>query len=113
MNVLAVGCHPDDLEIGCGGTLCQIRQTGRQCHHVQCCQRQQGHVIIPPTSCVLSAGTRYRQAVKILGVKENITLDVGDLRVDSYNLNVVHALIDVIRHVEPDLIITHCPQDFT
>ena len=21
MNILGIGCHPDDLEIGCGGTL--------------------------------------------------------------------------------------------
>ena len=35
MNVLAVGCHPDDLEIGCGGTLAKYASLGHKvvmCH---------------------------------------------------------------------------------
>lgn len=34
MNILAVGCHPDDLEIACGGTLAKYAQQG---HHVVMC----------------------------------------------------------------------------
>jgi LmbE family N-acetylglucosaminyl deacetylase len=26
MNIVAVGCHPDDLEIGCGGTLAKLAE---------------------------------------------------------------------------------------
>ena len=35
MNILAIGCHPDDLEIGCGGTLARYAKQGHtviMCH---------------------------------------------------------------------------------
>ena len=35
MNVLAVGCHPDDLEIACSGTLAKYVEQGANvymCH---------------------------------------------------------------------------------
>ena len=28
MNILAIGPHPDDIEIGCGGTLIKYAQAG-------------------------------------------------------------------------------------
>ena len=28
MNVLAIGCHPDDIEIGCAGTLAKCAARG-------------------------------------------------------------------------------------
>ena len=28
MNVLAIGCHPDDVEIACAGTLAKYAQRG-------------------------------------------------------------------------------------
>ena len=28
MNILAIGPHPDDIEIGCGGTLIKYSQKG-------------------------------------------------------------------------------------
>ena len=28
MRILAVGCHPDDLEINCYGTLGQVQKVG-------------------------------------------------------------------------------------
>ena len=31
MNILAIGAHPDDIEIGCGATLIKYRQNG---HHI-------------------------------------------------------------------------------
>jgi len=112
MNVLAVGCHPDDLEIGCGGTLAKYVKQGAKVTMCNVANGNKGHVLIPPDELRLIRWKEVQAGGKVLGVHENIMLDVGDLRVDSYNLDVVHALIDVIRHAEPDLIITHCPQDY-
>ena len=28
MNILGIGCHPDDLEVFCGGTLAKYSQRG-------------------------------------------------------------------------------------
>lgn len=48
MNILAVGCHPDDLEIGCEGTLAKyVRQGGKvtMCHVAN---GNRGHAVIMP-----------------------------------------------------------------
>lgn len=48
MNVLAIGCHPDDLEIGCSGTLAKYARLG---HHVVMCHvanGDKGHAVIMP-----------------------------------------------------------------
>ena len=34
MNVLAIGAHPDDIELGCGGTLLKHQKAG---HNVYLC----------------------------------------------------------------------------
>lgn len=38
MKVLAIGCHPDDLEIACGGTLRKYVEEGADVYmcHVEC-----------------------------------------------------------------------------
>ncbi len=57
MNILAVGCHPDDLEISCGGTLARYAQAG---HRVTICivaNGNMGHaVILPEESAANAAG---------------------------------------------------------
>src|SRR5690348_4250883 len=30
MNILAIGAHPDDIELGCGGTLIKASRAGHQ-----------------------------------------------------------------------------------
>ena len=112
MNVLAVGCHPDDLEIGCGGTLAKYVKQGAKVTMCNVANGNKGHVLIPPDELRLVRWEEVKAGGKVLGVHENVMLDVGDLRVDSYNLDVVHALIDVIRHVPPDVILTHSPNDY-
>lgn len=32
MNILALGCHPDDIEFGCGGTLIKYARSGHRIH---------------------------------------------------------------------------------
>ena len=48
MNILAIGCHPDDIEVSCAGTMAKYRQQG---HHVIVCHVANGnlgHVVIEP-----------------------------------------------------------------
>ena len=48
MKVLAIGCHPDDLEIGCAGTLAKYKKLGHEVTAVHVCNGNLGHVIIEP-----------------------------------------------------------------
>ena len=48
MNVLAVGCHPDDVEIGCAGTLAKCVQRGDKVTVCHVANGNMGHEIIKP-----------------------------------------------------------------
>ena len=48
MNVLAIGCHPDDLEIACSGTLRKYVEQGADVYMCHVASGDQGHVVIMP-----------------------------------------------------------------
>jgi N-acetylglucosamine malate deacetylase 1 len=112
MKVLAVGCHPDDLEIGCGGTLARFAHQGDTVVMCLVANGNQGHVLIQPTELRAIRQEEARAAATRLGAVEVIGLDVPDLEVDSGNLQLVERLVNLIRRVQPDVIITHAPEDY-
>jgi Uncharacterized proteins, LmbE homologs len=112
MNVLAVGCHPDDLEIGCGGTLAKFAKQGNKVTMCHMANGNMGHAVIMPEELREIRTLEAENAGKILGAVEVINMDVPDLEVDSRDPRLVSALIEVIRRVQPEIIITHYPEDY-
>jgi N-acetylglucosamine malate deacetylase 1 len=112
MNILAVGCHPDDLEIGCGGTLARYAREG---HRVTLCivaNGNLGHVVIQPAELRSIRAQEAHRAGELLGAAEVVMLDVNDLEVQADRPETVRHLVDLIRRVQPDVIITHPPEDY-
>ena len=112
MIVLAVGCHPDDLEIACGGTLRKYVEQGAEvymCHVANGCL---GHVIIEPEELRIIRTKEAENAGAIIGAKQVFNLDVPDLEITSHNFEVMDAMADVVRFVRPDVMITHNPDDY-
>ena len=112
MNILAVGCHPDDLEIGCGATLAKYAQAGHDVFMCHVANGDKGHVVILPEELRRMRHAEAEESGKLIGAREVIDLDVPDLEVDSKNEKAVAKLVDVIRRVKPDVIITHNPEDY-
>ena len=48
MNILAIGCHPDDVEINCVGTLIRCVQRGDNVTVCHFCNGNMGHEVIMP-----------------------------------------------------------------
>ena len=112
MIVLAVGCHPDDLEIACGGTLRKYVEQGAQVYMCHIANGNQGHVIIEPDELRIIRTKEAEEAGKIIGAKQVINLDVPDMEVHSHNTEIMDAMADVVRMVRPDVMITHNPDDY-
>ena len=111
MNILAVGCHPDDLELSCYGTLARFVKEGHKVFAVHIANGNLGHVqIMPPEMAVIRNG-EAEKAAKVIGA-EAITLDIGDMMVDSSNQDLIKKMSGIIRYTQPDLIITHNPDDY-
>jgi len=101
VDVLAIGAHPDDVDMICGGTLAKLAARGKEV------------VIVDLTRGEMaSRGTpemreeEARAAAKILGARERIPLDLGD-GVLLDNLANRRVLIELIRRLRPALVMTH------
>ena len=77
MKVLAIGCHPDDLEIACGGTLRKYVERGAEVYEAHVANGNLGHVIIEPDELRVIRTKEAEEAGKVLGVKQVFNIDVG------------------------------------
>lgn len=111
MNVVAVGCHPDDLEIGCGGTLAKLAEAGHRVTMVHVANGDKGHKVIPPAELKVIRAQEARNAGKLIGA-DVIGLGIPDLSVKADNDELIRQLAEVFRSCQPDFIITHPPEDY-
>jgi N-acetylglucosamine malate deacetylase 1 len=105
LDVLAVGAHPDDVELGCGGTLARLAGEGRAVGILHLTRGERG-----------TRGTaEERQAeaeagAAALGAKAMDFLDCGDggLRTGPAEED---SLIAKLRQWRPDLVLAPSPHD--
>lgn len=100
LDVIAVGAHPDDVEIGCGGTLALLAKQGYQVGIVDLTDGE-------PTP--RSPGPEVRlqeaaQAGELLGIAKRVTLKLPNRRLfDNYESRV--ELAKVFRRFKPKLVL--------
>lgn len=104
-DVLAVGAHPDDIELGCGALIARLVAEGRT---VDLCHLTRGE-----RGTRGSAAERTREAeraAEVLGVRRLEFLDCGDggLRTGPAEED---ALIEVVRRSRPHLMLVPPPSD--
>ena len=111
MNVLAIGCHPDDIEIGCGGTLRKYADRSDRVFICHVANGNMGHPSIMPEELRNIRAQEAQMGGAILGA-EVISLDIGDLKVKTDYDSKIKELVKIIRATRPDVIITHSPSDY-
>lgn len=111
MNVLAIGCHPDDVEISCAGTLAKCVQRGDRVIVCHVANGNMGHAVIEPPELREMRIAEARRAGGLAGI-EVLTADVGDLLPNGCDLTQRDRIIEIIRYAQPDFIITHSPTDY-
>lgn len=100
LDVLAVGAHPDDVEIAIGGTLARLVQQGRR---VGICDLTNGEPT-PESPGTDSRLAEAREAAKILGVQMRETLTLPNRCLfDSFAARIM--LARVIRRWKPSIVI--------
>ncbi len=111
MNVLAIGCHPDDIEINCAGTLAKCVKRGDKVTVCHVANGNLGHAIIQPDELREMRIGEAKKAGALAGI-EVVTCDIGDVMVYEGSKEQRDKVVDVIRKVDPDFIITHAPNDY-
>ncbi|MFY9890175.1 MAG: PIG-L family deacetylase [Streptosporangiaceae bacterium] len=101
-RVLAVGAHPDDVEIGTAGTLLAHRAAGHEVSILTMCRGARGGV----------EGARAgesEQAARLLGAALYLE-DLEDTRISEGDPT-ISAISAVIETVTPTIVYTHSPHD--
>ncbi len=111
MNVLAVGCHPDDIEISCCGTLAKCVKRGDKVTVCHVANGNMGHEIIMPEELRIIRAKEAKKAGSLAGI-EVVTLDIGDLLQNGSDPEQRIKMTNLIKEVQPDFIITHSPTDY-
>ena len=105
VEILAVGAHPDDVELACAGTLVMLKTQGRRFGIVDLTRGEMGTRGTPSLR-----EREARRSAEILGAEFRETLDFGDGGLSHSRENEL-ALIDLIRRERPRLILTSYPDD--
>lgn len=110
MKILMIGAHQDDNEFGRGGLAHKYVKMGYEVRFLSMCNGCGGHHIMTPEETTACRAKESADVAKLLG----ITYDVWDI--DDCNLVADLAtrkrLIRYIREFNPDMIISHRPNDY-
>ena len=99
MNVLAIGCHPDDIEISCAGTLAKFAKRGDKVTVCHVCNGNMGHAIIQPDELRTMRIGEAAKAGSLAGI-EVITTDIGDLLPNGCDIKQRDLIVDIIKNRE-------------
>jgi len=110
MNILAVGAHPDDIELLCGGTLAKYAQAGHHVAMITIANGDMGSATLPPAQIAEIRRKEAEAAAAVIGARF-VCLGVGDVKVVP-DLPTRAKLTAEIRRARPDLILTHAPNDY-
>ncbi len=110
MRVLAVGAHPDDLEMLCAGTLAKYADQGNEVFMAHLCSGHEGGKNVDPQELARTRDAEAKAAAAIIDAQAMGPI-AGDL--DLYPTAEMRAkAADLIRQARPDLIFTHSPNDY-
>ena len=105
VDILAIGAHPDDVELGCGGTIIKLISEGKKIAVVDLTQGELG--------TRGTAETRKQEAenaAKILGIsaRENLKMKDGFLQnSEEYQMRIVK----MIRKYQPEIVLANAIDD--
>ena len=113
-KIMVVMSHPDDTEIFAGGTIARLIKAGKEVRSIKMTAGNKGNRQEKITEGELE-NLRIQEdknAMKILGIKDenNVNLEIGDGEVVN-SLEIIGKIAQQIRLFQPDIVITHNPED--
>ena len=105
LDVLVFGAHPDDVELGCGGTVIKEIKAGKK---VGVIDLTRGELGTRGTADTRTAETELASEIMGVTIRENMDFKDGFFKDDEAHKL---ALIKKIRQYKPDIVITNAVSD--
>lgn len=99
-TILALGAHPDDLELGCGATLAKLVAGGASVTAVIFSDGGRG------AESRFDRGAEAREALTSLGVQAVVQHDFPDTRLHEHLNELIAAIEEQVRKVAPQRVYT-------
>ena len=110
MKVLAIGAHPDDIELICAGTMAKFKNQGAEIFMCHVCDGNKGSKVYKSGELAKIRRNEAIESAKLIGAT-SIWAGISDGEV-VLDLDSRKKIVEVIRQTAPDLIITHSPNDY-
>ncbi len=110
MRILAIGAHPDDVELLCSGTLARYSKEGHEVCICHVCDGNKGSMTNTSKELAKIRRNEAISSAKIIGAI-SIWGGISDGEV-VLDLDSRVKIIDVIRQANPDILITQYPGDY-
>jgi len=105
LDILAIGAHPDDVELGCAGTIAKEISKGKKVGIVDLTRGELG-----TRGDAKTRDTESNDAANLLGVEFRENLNFSDCFFSNDKEHQL-KLVEVIRKYKPDLVICNAVQD--
>lgn len=105
VDILAIGVHPDDVELGCGGTLIASVKEGKKVVVVDLTRGELGTRGTPETRAQEAALAAGRMNIH---ARENLGMRDGFFEITEEN---VLKVIVAVRKYQPEIILCNAPMD--
>lgn len=102
--------HPDDAEFLCAGALILLREKGWEVHIASMTPGDCGSREMGPDEIARVRRAEASAAAALIGGQYHC-VEARDLIV-TYDAQTIGRTVDVIRRVDPAIVITHSPQDY-
>ena len=105
LDILAIGVHPDDIELSCAGTILKEIAAGKQVGVLDLTHGELGTRGSGPLRLIEAANS-----AKILGLscRENVGLADGFFINDQEH---ILPIVEILRKYQPDIILSNAPKD--
>jgi LmbE family N-acetylglucosaminyl deacetylase len=110
MRVLAVGAHPDDLEILCAGTLAKYAERGDQVTMAVATNGEAGSSTLPKAEIAAIRQQEAEASARVIGA-DFIWMDYPDEFLFSNEATRLNFL-NLVRRARPDVVLAHAPTDY-
>jgi LmbE family N-acetylglucosaminyl deacetylase len=104
-TILALGAHPDDLELGCGATLAKLTEAG---WHVRAVIFSHGNVGASPR---FDRAAETRAALSSLGIEDVHVHSLPDTRFHEHLNDLIAAMQEHVREMSPRRVYTMFKED--
>ena len=107
---MAVGAHPDDIDLMMAGTLIQLGDAGYELHYMNIANGSMGSATLVPEEIARIRLGEARNAAKSIGATFHEPF-VYDLEI-FYTQPLIQKLCAIVREVQPEILLIPSPQDY-